>query len=145
MKVKLNLGFKNLLIVVLMIGTIFAVGCGRVSKYEEIDSSNQVEINNEQEDVNSEISTNGKKAVNIEGVITEVSKDGKKLKVDKQWIIINEKTIMGITGPTAASKEEQLFEDEFEVGNSIAGFTLDDTSKKEVIAYAIYTNVKWEK
>lgn len=88
----------------------------------------------------------GKVAVNIEGVITEVSEDGKEFKLDNgQWVVVNSDTELGINSPTAAPKDEQLFEDKFEVGNSIAGFTLDDTSKDKVTAYSIYTNWNWDK
>ncbi len=83
-------------------------------------------------------------AINIEGKIIEVADDNKSFKLDNgKWVIINEDTELGISGPTAAPKEEQLFEPTFRVGNSIAGFTLDNT-KDTVIAYAIYTNWNWD-
>ena len=86
----------------------------------------------------------GKQVVNIEGVITEVSEDGTRIKVGEQWVIITEDTELGITGPNAAPKDEQYFDKEFKVGNSIAGFTLDDPKSDEVIAYAIYSNWNWD-
>lgn len=86
-----------------------------------------------------------KAVVNIEGKIIEVSEDGKRFKLDNDlWVIITDDTEMGITGPNAAPPEEQFFEKEFRVGNSISGFTLDDTSNKEVSAYAIYNNWNWD-
>ncbi|MCT4613078.1 MAG: hypothetical protein N4A47_06895 [Clostridia bacterium] len=86
----------------------------------------------------------GKVAVNIEGKITEVKEDGNKIKVGDKWVIITEETKMGINGPTAAHKEDQMFQDAFEIGNSISGFTTDDISKDEVTAYAIYSNFNWD-
>lgn len=87
----------------------------------------------------------GKAVVNIEGIITEVSEDGNKIKVNNQWITITKDTELGITGPNAAPRDEQFFAEKFEVGNSISGFTLDDISKDEVVAYVIYTNWNWDK
>lgn len=87
----------------------------------------------------------GKAVVNIEGKIIEVSDDGKSFKLDNGlWVKITDETELGITGPTAAPKEEQFFEETFRVGNSIAGFTLDEISNDRVTAYAIYTNWNWE-
>lgn len=87
----------------------------------------------------------GKVAVNIEGTIIEVSEDGKSFKLDNGlWVDTTDETELGISGPTAAPKEEQYFEDTFRVGNSISGFTLDDTGSDRVTAYAIYNNWNWE-
>ena len=86
----------------------------------------------------------GKVMVNIEGVIVEVSKDGLSFKLDNgKWVKVTDETEIGITGPTAAPKDEQFFEPTFRVGNSIAGFTLDENAD-EIVAYAIYTNWNWE-
>ncbi|MBO2945258.1 hypothetical protein JJQ72_14865 [Paenibacillus sp. F411] len=86
----------------------------------------------------------GSAIVNIEGVITEVSEDGKSFLLDTgKWVTVNNETEMGITGPAAAPKDEQYFEDTFRVGNSIAGFT-EDENAAELVAYAIYTNWNWE-
>ncbi len=81
--------------------------------------------------------------VNIEGIITQVSKDGKSFRLDNgKWIITDRQTIMGITGSTAAPKDEQYLESTFRIGNSIAGFS--ETPEGEIIvAYAIYTNWNW--
>ncbi len=88
--------------------------------------------------------TMGKVAVNIDGDIEEVIEDGKKFRIGDLWVIITDQTELGITGPAAAPKEEQYFEDTFRVGNSISGFTLDDLATGEVTAYAIYNNYNWD-
>ncbi len=86
----------------------------------------------------------GSVIVNIEGVITEVSEDGNSFLLDTgKWVVVTDETELGITGPTAAPKEEQFFEETFRVGNSIAGFT-EDENADELLAYAIYTNWNWE-
>lgn len=85
----------------------------------------------------------GKAIVNIEGTITELGQDGLSFKLDNgTWVSINDETELGIHGTTAAPKEEQFFEPTFRVGNSIAGFTLDEGDK--VVAFAIYTNWNWD-
>ncbi len=82
--------------------------------------------------------------VNIEGIIVEVSEDGKRFKLNTgKWVVVTENTELGITSPNAAPKEKQYFEPTFRIGNSIAGFTLDE-STDTLIAYAIYTNWNWE-
>ncbi len=83
--------------------------------------------------------------VNIEGKITEISKDGKNFKLDNgKWVITDSATKMGISGPNAAQPKDQFFEPSFRIGNSIAGFS--ETPEGEIIvAYAIYTNWNWEK
>lgn len=87
---------------------------------------------------------NGDAIVNIEGVIVEVADDGLSFKLDNgKWIFVNDDTIIGITSPNAAAKEEQFFEPTFRVGNNIAGFAIDPDGK-EVDAYVIYTNWNWE-
>ena len=55
-------------------------------------------------------------------------------------VIITDETVLGITGPNAAPLDQQFLDEEFSVGNSVAGFTLDDTSEPEVTAHSIYTN-----
>lgn len=83
-------------------------------------------------------------AVNIEGIITEVGKDGLSFEINNdKWVYINDDTEIGITGPTAAPKNEQFFEPTFRVGNSIAGFS-ENPHNDKVVAYAIYTNWNWE-
>ncbi|WP_042473038.1 hypothetical protein [Bacillus ndiopicus] len=78
--------------------------------------------------------------VNIEGVITEVGEDGLSFTLDNgMQVVVTDDTKLGINGPTAAPKEEQLFEPTFRVGNLIAGFT-ENTSSDPISAAAIYTN-----
>ncbi len=82
--------------------------------------------------------------VNIEGIISEVSKDGKSFKLScGTWVITDKQTKLGISGPNALPKEEQYFEHTFRKGNSIAGFS--ETPDGEIIvAQVIYTNWNWE-
>lgn len=82
--------------------------------------------------------------VNIEGVITEVGEDGLSFTLDNgMQVVVTDETELGIDGPTAAPKEEQLFEPTFRVGNLIGGFT-EDTSTDPVTAAVIYTNWNFE-
>ncbi|WBF55291.1 hypothetical protein HXV90_05225 [Lysinibacillus sp. JK80] len=82
--------------------------------------------------------------VNIEGTITEVGEDGLSFTLDNGMeVVVTEKTKIGIDGPTAPPKEEQLFEPTFRVGNLIGGYT-EDTSSNPVQAAAIYTNWNFE-
>jgi len=82
--------------------------------------------------------------VNIEGTITEVGEDGLSFTLDNGMeVVVTDKTKIGIDGPTAPSKEEQLFEPTFRVGNLIGGYT-EDTSSNPVQAAAIYTNWNFE-
>lgn len=82
--------------------------------------------------------------VNIEGTIVEVSDDGMSIKLDNgKWVDIDDNTEFGTTLPTSAAIEDQFLEPTFRVGNSIAGFTLDENSHR-ILAYAIYTNWNWD-
>lgn len=82
--------------------------------------------------------------VNIEGTITEVGEDGLSFTLDNGMeVVVTDKTKIGIDGPTAPPKEEQLFEPTFRVGNLIGGYT-EDTSSNPVQAAAIYTNWNFE-
>lgn len=82
--------------------------------------------------------------VNIEGTITEVGEDGLSFTLDNGMeVVVTDKTKIGIDGPTAPPKEEQLFEPTFRVGNLIGGYT-EDTSSHPVQAAAIYTNWNFE-
>lgn len=83
----------------------------------------------------------GKAVVNIDGVITEVSADGKSFKVGDLWVIITPETAMGIDGPTAAEPSEELLQKEFKVGNIVSGFTSEDVSTGKVNAARIYNNM----
>ena len=82
--------------------------------------------------------------VNIEGTITKVGEDGLSFTLDNGMeVVVTDKTKIGIDGPTAPPKEEQLFEPTFRVGNLIGGYT-EDTSSNPVQAAAIYTNWNFE-
>lgn len=83
----------------------------------------------------------GKGAVNIDGVITEVSADGKSFKVGDLWVTVTDQTGMGIQGPNAAPPSEQLLQKEFRVGNVVSGFTSQDVSSGRVTADVIYNNM----
>lgn len=101
---------------------------------------------NRKENLDAQVSA--KVMVNIEGTITEVAEDGKSFKLDNdQWVEINHDTELGAMDPDTAKDGEKnpYFNDTFEVGNSIAGFTLDDTEGERVTAYAIYSNHNWDK
>jgi hypothetical protein len=70
-----------------------------------------------------------KAVVNIDGIITKVGEDGMSYTLDNGMeVVVTEKTVLGITGPTAAPKEEQFFEPTFRVGNGISGYTEDPTA-----------------
>ena len=83
----------------------------------------------------------GKAAVNIEGVITEVSADGKSFKVGDLWVAVTPDTKMGIDGPTAAEPSEELLSSTFKVGNIVSGFTTEDIGSGKVNAARIYNNI----
>ncbi|MFF2481012.1 hypothetical protein [Paenibacillus sp. NPDC058071] len=83
----------------------------------------------------------GKVAVNIDGVISEVSADGKSFKVGDLWVTVTPETKMGIDGPTAAEPSEELLQKEFKVGNIVSGFTTDDLGTGKVNATRIYNNM----
>ncbi|SFM40765.1 hypothetical protein SAMN03159341_13134 [Paenibacillus sp. 1_12] len=87
----------------------------------------------------------GKAAVNIDGVISEVSADGKSFKIGDLWITVTPETKMGIDGPTAAAPSEELLQKEFKVGNIVSGFTTDDVSTGKANATNIYNNMTPQK
>lgn len=87
----------------------------------------------------------GKMAVNIDGIISEVSADGKSFKVDDLWVTITPDTQMGIDGPTAAEPSDELLQKEFKVGNIVSGYTSDDVSTGKVNATRIYNNMAPQK
>ncbi|MFF2911128.1 hypothetical protein [Paenibacillus sp. NPDC057934] len=87
----------------------------------------------------------GKAAVNIEGVISEVSADGKSFKVGDLWVTVTDATKLGIKGPTAAKPSEELLQKEFKVGNIVSGYTSQDTSTGKVTADNIYNNMAPQK
>lgn len=85
--------------------------------------------------------TTGKAAVNIDGVISEVSADGKSFKVGELWVTVTPETQLGIDGPTAAKPSEELLQKEFKVGNIVSGFTTEDIATGQVNATRIYNNI----
>ncbi|MFC3747958.1 hypothetical protein [Paenibacillus sp. GCM10012306] len=87
----------------------------------------------------------GKAAVNIEGVISEVSADGKSFKVGDLWVTVTDATELGIKGPTAAEPSEDLLQKEFKVGNIVSGYTSQDVSTGKVTADNIYNNMAPQK
>ena len=125
--------------IILAIGIVGFNNINRVDNTDEIAS--QINLLDRIDDSGEGISASV--AVNIEGVITEVAEDGLSFKLDNGvWVEITDETVIGITGPTAAPKDEQFFEPTFRVGNMIAGFTTDEGNT--VKAYAIYTNWNWD-
>ncbi|WP_230503562.1 hypothetical protein [Sutcliffiella rhizosphaerae] len=82
--------------------------------------------------------------LNIEGYITEVGEDGLSFTLDNGMkVVITDNTKLGIDGPTAPAKDEQLFEPTFRVGNLIGGYT-EDPSADIVTAEVIFTNWNFE-
>ncbi|OBZ09578.1 hypothetical protein A8L34_20035 [Bacillus sp. FJAT-27264] len=98
-----------------------------------------------QKDTSSNSATTGKAAVNIEGVISEVSADGKSFKVGDLWVTVTDATELGIKGPTAAKPSEELLQKEFKVGNIVSGYTSQDISTGKVTADNIYNNMTPQK
>ncbi|MGK9253049.1 hypothetical protein [Paenibacillus humicus] len=83
----------------------------------------------------------GKVAVNIDGVISEVSADGKSFKIGDLWVTVTDQTKLGIDGPTAAKPSEELLQKEFKVGNAVSGYTSQDVGAGKVTADVIYNNI----
>ncbi|OBZ09580.1 hypothetical protein A8L34_20050 [Bacillus sp. FJAT-27264] len=83
--------------------------------------------------------------MNIEGVISEVSADGKSFKVGDLWVTVTDATELGIKGPTAAKPSEELLQKEFKVGNIVSGYTSQDISTGKVTADNIYNNMTPQK
>ncbi|MCR2804091.1 hypothetical protein [Paenibacillus soyae] len=84
--------------------------------------------------------TSAKQQVNIDGVIEEVSADGKSFRIGTLWVTVTDETVYGISGPTAPDPSEQLVSKEFKVGNTVSGFTSQDVSSGKVTADKIYNN-----
>ncbi|WP_054025700.1 hypothetical protein [Bacillus sp. FJAT-28004] len=89
--------------------------------------------------------TMGKVAVNINGVISEVSEDGKSFKVGDLWVTVTDKTELGSKEPTASEPSEELLQKEFKVGNTVSGYTSQDVSTGKVTADVIYNNMAPQK
>ncbi|PWW00950.1 hypothetical protein DFQ01_11197 [Paenibacillus cellulosilyticus] len=99
------------------------------------------EKEDEAQDSEAKPAVQGKVAVNIDGVISEVSEDGNSFKVGDLWVTVTQETKMGIDGPTTAAPSEELLQKEFKVGNIVSGFTTDDVSTGKVNATNIYNNM----
>lgn len=84
--------------------------------------------------------TTAKHMVNIDGIIEEVSEDGKSFRIGELWVTVTDATEYGITGPTAPEPSEQLVSKEFKVGNAVSGFTSEDVTSGKVTAERIYNN-----
>ena len=84
---------------------------------------------------NEPMKINAKVAVNIEGEIVKV--DGNRIKLDNGiWVIINENTIFEDDPDNGV----EAVNNQFAVGNLIAGYTEGNPEADEVIAYQIYYN-----
>ncbi|MHA7965515.1 hypothetical protein ACX93W_15385 [Paenibacillus sp. CAU 1782] len=81
-----------------------------------------------------------KGAVNIDGVIEEVSADGQSFRIGDLWVTVTDATEYGITGPNAPALSEQLVSEDFKVGNAVSGFTSGDIASGKVTAEKIYNN-----
>lgn len=84
--------------------------------------------------------TTAKQVTNIDGIIEEVSADGKSFRIGELWVTVTDATEYGITGPTAPDPSEQLVSKEFKVGNAVSGFTSEDVTSGKVTAERIYNN-----
>lgn len=137
-KTKLALVTFSLVVVLGYVGISDILKNNTSLNLKQKDSEN-IEVDNEDIDDNSQVrEPMAKVAVNISGIVAEISEDGNKIKVGEQWIVINENTHFEDdpdNGVEAVSKE-------FKVGNRIAGFTLDDADASEVTALTIYSNDK---
>ena len=126
----------------LMVGSLVACAVIAVVALTNINNDISIDLTERIVVVNS--GPAAKAMVNIEGVITEVGEDGMSFTLDNGMkVVVTDKTKLGIDGPTAPAKEEQLFEPTFRVGNLISGFT-EDTNADPVTAAAIYTNWNFE-
>lgn len=81
-----------------------------------------------------------KGAVNIDGIIEEVSADGQSFRIGDLWVTVTDATEYGITGPNAPALSEQLVSEDFKVGNAVSGFTSGDIASGKVTAEKIYNN-----
>ncbi|MFE8697688.1 hypothetical protein ACFYKT_15220 [Cytobacillus sp. FJAT-53684] len=126
----------------LMVGGL--VACAVIAVMALTNINNDAELDLTERIVVDNTGPAAKAMINIEGVITEVGEDGLSFTLDNGMeVVVTDKTELGIDGPTAPSKEEQLFEPTFRVGNLIGGFT-EDTSADPVTAAVIYTNWNFE-
>jgi hypothetical protein len=96
-------------------------------------------------DVATKPPTMGKVAVNIDGVISEVSEDGKSFKVGNLWVEVTDQTALGSKEPTASKPSEELLQKDFKVGNIVSGYTSQDVNTGKVTADVIYNNIAPQK
>ncbi len=83
-------------------------------------------------------------AVNLEGTITEVGRDGLSFRLDHgPWVQITDDTLIGPVCTSTEQKESLFIEPTLRVGNLISGFT-EDATTDPILAYAIYTNWNFE-
>jgi len=130
---------KNIRVVV---GSL--VACAVIAVVALTTTNNDVAIDLTERIVVDKSAPAAKVMLNIEGVITEVREDGMSFKLDNGMeVVVTDETKLGMDGPTALAKEEQLFEPTLRVGNLIGGYT-EDTSADPVIAAVIYTNWNFE-
>lgn len=82
---------------------------------------------------------NKKVAVNITGIVEEVSDDGKKFKINNKWIKINDDTIFDDDPDNGTQTISRVIN----TGNYISGWTSEDIdTMDEVTAKVIYQNIK---
>lgn len=128
--------------ITLMVGSLAACAVIAVVALTAINNDASIDLTERIEVTNS--GPAAKVMLNIEGIITEVGEDGMSFTLDNGMeVVVTDETKLGIDGPTAPAKEEQLFEPTFRVGNLIGGFT-EDTAADPVTAAAIYTNWNFE-
>ncbi len=128
--------------ITLMTGSLAA--CAIIAVVALTTINNDVSIDLTERIVVNNSGPTAKVMLNIEGIITEVGEDGMSFTLDNGMeVVVTDETKLGIDGPTAPAKEEQLFEPTFRVGNLIGGFT-EDTAADPVTAAAIYTNWNFE-
>ena len=120
------------------------VACAVIAVVAMVHTNNDTTIDLTERIVADHSAPAAKALVNIEGIITAVGDDGLSFTLDNGMeVVVTDETRIGIDGPTAPPKEEQLFEPTFRVGNLISGFT-ENTSSQPVQAAVIYTNWNFE-
>jgi hypothetical protein len=120
------------------------IACAVIAVVALININNDVALDLTERIVVDNSGPGAKAMVNIDGVITEVGEDGMSFTLDNGMeVVVTDETELGIDGPTAPPKEEQLFEPTFRVGNLIGGFA-EDPKADRVTAAVIYTNWNFE-
>ncbi|WDV44716.1 hypothetical protein PV797_14475 [Clostridiaceae bacterium M8S5] len=128
---------KILIVGLVALSTMMFSACDSADSNKKEDSNGKQESNISQ-NIDKEGKPKAKIAVNISGKITEISKDGNKIKVGDKWVIIDENTRFE-DDPDNGIKPVPK---DFEIGNEITGYTEDDLSKEEVRAINISSNKK---